>query len=140
MQLSLPPSDFILENICLPKVIGEHMNSFCCSRVSNSRRRRSSVFLSKYANIRFNGGQSTYMFGEQSIYRIQKKQIRLADGFDNHFWWLYIDCSSLHLFVKLASEGFYSFFPSSLFFCCVICVETQPFSYHFMLISDTCIL
>ena len=140
MQLSLPPSDFILENICLPKVSGEHMNSFCRSRVSNSRRRRSSVFLSKYANIRFNGGQSTYMFGEQSIYRIQKKQIRLADGFDNHFWWLYIDCSSVHLFVKLASEGFYSFFPSSLFFCCVICVETQPFSYHFMLISDTCIL
>ena len=140
MQLSLPPSDFILENICLPKVSGEHMNSFCCSRLSNSRRRRSSVFLSKYANIRFNGGQSTYMFGEQSIYRIQKKQIRLADGFDNHFWWLYIDCSSLHLFVKLASEGFYSFFPSSLFFCCVICVETQSFSYHFMLISDTCIL
>ena len=86
MQLSLPPSDFILENICLPKVSGEHMKSFYCSRVSNSRRRRSSVFLSKYANIRFNGGQSTYMFGEQSIYRIQKKQIRLADGFDNHFW------------------------------------------------------
>jgi len=86
VQLSLPPSDFILENICLPKVSGEHMNSFCCPRVSNARRRCSSVFLSKYANIRFNGGQSTYLFGEQSIYRIQKKQIRLADGFDSPFW------------------------------------------------------
>ena len=96
MQLSLPPSDFILENICLPKVSGEHMNSFYCSRVSNSRRRRSSVFLSKYANIRFNGGQSTYMFGEQSIYRIQKKQIRLADGFVTHFG----DYTSIvHLFI-----------------------------------------